>query len=296
MPYGEEKKEVCEMKRVRGTYAVVYGRYPTKDSTWEVLLCDVFEDHPYVTCNAEILESRNPFAPLVHRWEQLCKLAVDNTGSEIQKLMKLFVDVLKNELQDTPSRVKKFKDTGCASFEDLQFIFKPGQLFFRSKPPIAAGICESYGHGHVSVSQIRWSGCDYSTIISSFCIPYLDGIRPLSDLSARPHWACPENDIKALKAALIKRGRKYEALRSIHLRFHVSSSKAEKTQDIQLSSPDVDVVRKPVNNVSYKGRLTDIQSEAPASENVCGNPKGNTTLKDSRLPIKPVRFHGTSYA
>ncbi|KAI7761254.1 hypothetical protein LZL87_002069 [Fusarium oxysporum] len=202
MPYGEVQKEIREIKRVRGKYAVVCGRFPTKDSTWEVrtiwinnpvlqaVLYDLFRGHPDVSCGGEVLELRAPFVPLIHRWEQLCKLAGDNAGSEIQKLMKLFVDMLKNELRDTLSR----------------FVFKPGQLFFRSEAPIAAEISRTYGGGHLSVHQIAWTVSDYSTVKSTFVVPAFHGTRPLSDLIVRPVWACPENDIKALKAALIRRG------------------------------------------------------------------------------------------
>ncbi|RYC92377.1 hypothetical protein BFJ63_vAg4743 [Fusarium oxysporum f. sp. narcissi] len=218
MPYGEVQKEIREIKRVRGKYAVVCGRFPTKDSTWEVrtiwinnpalqaVLYDVFRGYPDVSCGGEVLEFKAPFVPLIHRWEQLCKLAGVNAGSEIQKLMKLFVDMLKNELRDTLSRVKRIKETGCASWEDLKFVFKPAQLFFRSEAPIAAGISRKYGGGHLSVHQIAWTGSDYSTVKSTFVVPTFHSTRPLSDLIVRPVWACPENDIKALKAALIRRG------------------------------------------------------------------------------------------
>ncbi|KAF5268689.1 hypothetical protein FOXYS1_422 [Fusarium oxysporum] len=193
MPYGEVQKEIREIKRVRGKYAVA-------------VLYDVFRGYPDVSCGGEVLEFKAPFVPLIHRWEQLCKLAGVNAGSEMQKLMKLFVDMLKNELRDTLSRVKRIKETGCASWEDLKFVFKPAQLFFRSEAPIAAGISRKYGGGHLSVHQIAWTGSDYSTVKSTFVVPAFHGTRPLSDLIVRPVWACPENDIKALKAALIRRG------------------------------------------------------------------------------------------
>ncbi|KAF5576750.1 P-loop containing protein [Fusarium pseudoanthophilum] len=219
MPYGEVLKDVREIKRVRGKYAVVCGRFPTKDSTWEVrtiwinnpvlqaILFDVFKGHPDVTCGKDILEFKAPFVPLIHRWEQLCKLAHDNAGSEKQELMKLFVDMLKEELQDTLSRVKRIKETGCASWEDLKFVFKPGQLFFRSEDPIAAGISHTFKEGFLSVYQISWTGSEYSTCSSIFVVPAFHGTRPLSDLMVRPIWACPENDVNSLKAALIRRGR-----------------------------------------------------------------------------------------
>ncbi|KAF5595219.1 P-loop containing protein [Fusarium pseudocircinatum] len=243
MPYGEVLKDIREIKRVRGKYAVVCGRFPTKDSTWEVrtiwinnpvlqaILFDVFKDHPDVTSDEDILEFKAPFVPLIHRWEQLCKLAHDNAGSEKQDLMKLFVDMLKEELQDTLSRVKRIKETGCASWEDLKFVFKPGQLFFRSEDPIAAGISQTYKGGFLSVHQIAWTGSDYSTFRSIFVVPVFHGTRPLSDLIVRPIWACPENDVNSLKAALIRRGRPRHYL-NIH-----GAMKAD-GDDSKASTPD----------------------------------------------------------
>ncbi|KAF5724131.1 P-loop containing protein [Fusarium mundagurra] len=219
MPYGEVLKDIREIERVRGKYAVVCGRFPAKDSTWvlrtiwinnpilQAILSDVFKGHPDVTCGKDTLEFEAPFVPLIHRWEQLCKLAHDNAGSEKQELMKLFVDMLKEELQDTLSRVKRIKETGCASWEELKFVFKPGQLFFRSEDPIAAGISHTFKEGFLSVHQIAWTGSDYSTFKSIFVVPVFHGTRPLSDLIVRPIWACPENDVNSLKAALIRRGR-----------------------------------------------------------------------------------------
>lgn len=302
MPYGEVLKDVRELKRVRGTYAVVCGRYPTKNSTWEVrniwinnptlqaVLLDVFEGHPGVHCGADALEFKAPFAPLIHRWEQLCKLAHDNAGSEKQKLMKLFVDMLKEELQDTLIRVKKIYETGRAAHGDLRFVFKPGQLFFCSKAPIAAGISRTYAKGCLSVNQIAWTGSAYVTVESTFHVPFFHGTQPLSDLSVRPIWACPENDVKTLKAALVKRGRKYEGLRGIHLRFHQGQAQADTPRDCQESSPN----RSEWGIINLEAAPTGWGSEdgIPVSNWISRTAHNNP--KKSRLQIQAVRIHGTS--
>ncbi|KAF4952580.1 hypothetical protein FGADI_6651 [Fusarium gaditjirri] len=300
MPYGEVQKDIREVKRVRGTYAIVCGRYPSKDSTWEVrtiwinnpalqaVLLEIFKDHPDVIRGCEALEFKAPFVPLIHRWEQLCKLASDDAGSEIQKLMKLFVDMLKEELQDTLIRVKKIKETGCASWEDLSFVFKPGQLFFRSQVPIAAGISRKFGGGRLSVDQIAWTGSDYVTVSSTFVVPHFHGAQPLSDLSVRPFWACPENDIKALKAALVKRGRKYEALRGIHVRHYQGPSQAGTPRDCQESSSNVHGVWNPCSHVGYKVTPTGLVS-VPAADWETADYKTTPKIPTgSRLPIQAI--------
>ncbi|KAF5970189.1 AAA family ATPase [Fusarium bulbicola] len=226
MPYGE----VLHTWEVRTIWI--------NNPVLQAVLLDIFKGHPDVRCGSEVLEFKAPFAPLIHLWEQLCKLAGDNVGSEIQELVKLFVDMLKEELQDTLIRVKKIKETGLAAHGDLRFVFKPGQLFFCSKAPIAAGISRTYAKGRLSVNQIAWTGSAYATVNSTFHVPFFHGTQPLSELSVRPIWACPENDIKNMKAALVKRGRKYEGLRGIHLRFHQGQgqSQADTPQGHQESS------------------------------------------------------------
>ncbi|KAF5246690.1 hypothetical protein FANTH_6760 [Fusarium anthophilum] len=68
--------------------------------------------------------------------------------------------------------------------------------------------------------RLAWRGEDYRLTSSTFDFPSFAGTRPISELSVRPAWACSKDDIKSMKAALVERGRKYEALRGIHFRFY----------------------------------------------------------------------------
>lgn len=239
-PELEEEELVLKAKRIRDTYAIVCGRYPTKENTWEVrtiwinnpILQDILReiaDPPEWGSRDETIKFQKPFVRLVHHWEQLCELADVDAGSETQKFMKLFTDLLRGKLRDTLIRVKKIMKTGCAAYSDLQFVFKPGQLFFDSRPPMDAGICQSYKYGEVTVDQVEWDGEEYRWAESTFSMPYFGDIRPISELSVRPAWAYSENDIKSMKAALVERGRKYEALRGIHYRFYPGILKKEHT-------------------------------------------------------------------
>ncbi|PNP75287.1 hypothetical protein FNYG_11430 [Fusarium nygamai] len=227
----DEEELIRKAKRICDTYAIVCGRYPTKENTWEVrtiwinnpILQDILRNisvDPDWRSRDESIKFEKPFASLVHHWEQLCELAVADAGSEPQRFMKLFVNLLRGQLRDTLIRVKKIMETECAAFSDLQFVFKPGQLFVDSCHPMGAGVCQSYKHGEVTVDQVVWKGEEYRLTDSTFDLPSFAGIRPISELSVRPAWACSEDDIKSMKAALVERGRKYEALRGIHFRFY----------------------------------------------------------------------------
>ncbi|KAF5619487.1 P-loop containing protein [Fusarium sp. NRRL 52700] len=236
----EEEKLFLKAKRIRDTYAIVCGRYPTKERTWEVrtiwinnpVLQDILRgiaDPSGWFASDETVKFEKPFVRLVHHWEQLCELEDADAGSETQKFMKLFMDLLREKLRDTLIRVKKIMKTGCAAFRDLQFVFKPGQLFFNSRPPMGAGVCQSYKYGKVTVDQVAWDGEEYGSVDSTFHLPYFAGLRPISKLSVRPAWACSGDDIKSMKAALVAHGRKYEALRGIHYRFYPGILKREHT-------------------------------------------------------------------
>ncbi|CZR41918.1 uncharacterized protein FPRO_09219 [Fusarium proliferatum ET1] len=241
MPYGEEEDPVRKAKRIRDTYAIVCGHYPTRESTWEVqtiwinnpILQDVLRvilgDHPDWSFRKGTVSFQKPFVPLVHHWEQLCEVVDIDAGSEAQKFMKLFMDLIRGELRDTLIRVKQIMKTGCAASSDLQFVYKPGQLFFDSRPPMAAGISRDYIHSEVIVSQVVWNGEEYRATVSRFEFPRFAGIRSISELSVRPAWAYSEDDIKNMEAALVERGRKYEALRGIHYRFYPGILKKEHT-------------------------------------------------------------------
>ncbi|CVK90328.1 related to TOB3 (member of AAA-ATPase family) [Fusarium mangiferae] len=220
-PELEEEELVLKAKRIRDTYAIVCGRYPTEENTWEVrtiwinnpILQDILReiaDPLEWGSRDETIKFQKPFVRLVHHWEQLCELADVDAGSETQKFMKLFTDLLRGKLRDTLIRVKKIMKTGCAAYSDLQFVFKPGQLFFDSRSPMD-------------------DGEEYRSAESTFSMPYFGDIRPISELSVRPAWACSEDDIKSMKAALVERGRKYEALRGIHYRFYPGILKKEHT-------------------------------------------------------------------
>ncbi|KAF5969720.1 P-loop containing protein [Fusarium coicis] len=175
--------------------------------------------------------------------------------------------MLKEELQDTLSRVKRIKETECASWEDLEFVFKPGQLFFRSEDPIAAGISHTYKEGFLSVYQIAWTGSEYSACSSIFVVPVFHGTRPLSDLIVRPIWACPENDVNSLKAALIRRGRSRHYV-NIH-----GAMKADR-DDSKPSTPDDHQESQEASDPKGEerdgsGRLTDEEAMLTVSTVIC---------------------------
>ncbi|KAF5674946.1 AAA family ATPase [Fusarium heterosporum] len=236
-PFGVDQETALKNKRLRDIYAIVCGHYPCSDGTWELrtiwinnptlnsAICKVFKDHLAKPWDKpENLEFTTPFVPLVQRWEQLCKLAVDDKGSELQKLMDLFVEMLKIELRGTLQRVKKIKQTGFSSFYDLQFVFEPGKLFVRSDP-LDAGISWAYSFGQLSVNQIKSNGIDYGVERRSWHLRHFEGTRRLADLDVRPFWACDKNDAQAIKSALIRRGRLYEELvQNMHLRFNVATA------------------------------------------------------------------------
>ncbi|KAF5000836.1 hypothetical protein FGRMN_1444 [Fusarium graminum] len=248
-PFGVDQETALKNKRLRDIYAIVCGHYPCTDGTWELrtiwinnpilnsAICKVFGDHLNKPWDKpENLVFTKPFVPLVQRWEQLCKLAVDDKGSELQKLMDLFVGMLKIELRGTLQRVKKIKQTGSSSFNDLQFVFEPGKLFVRSHPRMDAGVSWEYDFGQLTVHQIKSNGTDYGVEKTSWCLSHFEGIRRLADLDVRPFSACAKDDAQAIESALIHRGRLYEKLvQGKHVRFNIATA-----QEYQ-PEPDCDV-------------------------------------------------------
>ncbi|CAJ0548228.1 Ff.00g049820.m01.CDS01 [Fusarium sp. VM40] len=236
-PYGQDQDTARRNRKLRDIYAVVCGHYPCADRTWEMrniwvhspvlksALCEVLADYRDRSWCGESLEFKKPFLPLIHRWEKLCKVAVDNKGTETQKLVNLFVEMLKHELQDTFRRVKLIKQTGSATFSDLEFVYQPGQLFLCTQP-LAAGISHTYNEsGRMTVHQVKSNGIEYGGVVSEWFVDYYHGRRRLSDLNVRPFSACSKRTGKAIKSGLIKRGRKWEQLvKGQFLRVHVGNA------------------------------------------------------------------------
>ncbi|SPJ82258.1 related to TOB3 (member of AAA-ATPase family) [Fusarium torulosum] len=236
-PYGQDQDTARRNRKLRDIYAVVCGHYPCPGRTWEMrsiwihnptlksALCEVLADHPDRSWCGETLEFSKPFVPLIHRWENLCKVAVDNKGTETQKIMNLFVEMLKHELRDTLQSVKLVKQTGSATFSDLQFVYQPGQLFLRTSP-VAAGISHKYdGSGRLTVHQVKSNGIEYGGVVNEWFVGYYRGRRRLSDLNVRPFSTCSKKIGKAIKGGLIQRGRKWEQLvQGQFMRVHIGNA------------------------------------------------------------------------
>ncbi|KAM0475960.1 hypothetical protein ACHAP7_007066 [Fusarium lateritium] len=250
-PYGQDQDTARRSRKLRDIYAVVCGHYPCVDRTWEMrtiwvhnpllksALCEVLADHTDKSWYGETLEFKKPFATLVHRWEKLCKVAVNNKGTETQKVVNLFVEMLKHELQDTLQRVKMVKETGAAAFSDLVFVYQPGQLFLRAEKPMAAGISHKYDEtGTLTVHQVKSNGEIYGGIANQWHVEYFRGRRHLSDLNIRPFSACSKEVGQTVRADLIERGRKWEELvQGQFMRFHIGKAPICQPQEISWRSP-----------------------------------------------------------
>ncbi|KAF4968296.1 hypothetical protein FSARC_4241 [Fusarium sarcochroum] len=267
--YPQKEEKVRKAKKVRDTYSVVCGHYPLPDGTWEIqtiminnetlksALSSALKDkgYHYLNFNASTLEFSRPFAPLIHNWQQLSKMAIDQIGSTAQQQMSLLMEVLQDELKDVLKEFRTVKSTGYVSFNMLPLAFQPGEVIICSKPQTTACVfrsCRRDGKEYkFRLYQVTWNGNQYGLETLTEVVNGFQGTRRLAELGVRPFRSYPDQEASKLRSTLIKRGRKYEELRGMHFRMHVGL--AHEYDDSNWSKQDSTCVSKEMVIVDMAG-------------------------------------------
>ena len=90
----------------------------------------VLKDYPGITTNLQRLVFKAPFQPFVHRWAKLVNVLRTTTDEATIAHLKLFHDVLHEELKDAIAAKEDLVANGVITFEHLWTIFEPGVLFY----------------------------------------------------------------------------------------------------------------------------------------------------------------------
>ncbi|PVI02134.1 P-loop containing nucleoside triphosphate hydrolase protein [Periconia macrospinosa] len=191
----------------------------------KTLLADVLKGYPGITVGLNRLEFSGKFEPLIHRWSELqtaisqlsAETEADRTTKEHAELLqKVLVDEFKT-LIDTSQDMKNKR---VMTYNDLWTLFQPGAVIFSRQDGQETAMTltntryaqDAKGNPcfWVRCKYVDWDGTKFGTQGINIPIYPYAGTRNIAQLRAFPIEYHP--DAKALRARLIERGAKAEAL------------------------------------------------------------------------------------
>ncbi|KAF1954914.1 P-loop containing nucleoside triphosphate hydrolase protein [Byssothecium circinans] len=195
------------------------------------LLAGVLKNYPGITVGLNRLEFSGKFEPLIHRWAEL-QAAIGKLGDATEEerttkehaelLQKILVDEFKT-LIDTSQDMRNKR---VMTYDNLWTLFQPGSTVFSRQDGQETAmtlIDTKYGQDAkanpcfwVRCKYVDWDGTKFGTQRMNLCIYPYSGTRHIAQLRAFPIEYHP--DAEALRARLIERGAKAEALAGANYR------------------------------------------------------------------------------
>ena len=189
----------------------------------KTVLGKVFKDYPGVTCELKRLVFAAPFQPFVHRWSEFVEAMNKERDPKAKEHLDLLHSILREELKDTIRALEDYVKHGVTTFEHLWAIFPPGTPVYTNRAGSSAAMAFLNGSYQktdcgdafqMSLESIGFSGSNFGRFIESVDVYSFNGTRAISDINAVPLAFHPDKD--TLRAALVKRGEKYEGLAGYH--------------------------------------------------------------------------------
>lgn len=200
------------------------------------LLGEVLAGYPGVTVGLQRLEFSGRFEPLLHRWKELTKAldglkkavepAEDSPATIKYKHAKLLYDLLSSEFKEVIDSSADMKDQGVMTYELLWTLFHPGTYVYakaQGQDRVFRLASSRYGQDRngnpvywVSCQYIDYDGTRFGTNKLNMMIPKYEGTKPIAHLAVLPLSFHATGD--EIKAKLIQRGQKMEALAGSHYR------------------------------------------------------------------------------
>ncbi|KAK3676674.1 hypothetical protein LTR78_003449 [Recurvomyces mirabilis] len=201
------------------------------------MLSEVLAGYPGVTVGLKRLEFSGRFEPLIHRWPEftsaVAKLKArqtseneDDRSEDKAKHATLLQELLTKEFQETIDAATDLKSQGVMTYEHLWTLFQPGSFVYskqQGQDRIFRLHSSKYGTDR-SGNPVYWLACQYTDYDGSrwgtnklnLCIPAYEGTKPITGLPTSP--LDSHSDVDAIKAKLVERGSKVEALAGSHYR------------------------------------------------------------------------------
>ena len=185
----------------------------------------VLEGYPGITTNLQRLVFPAPFQPFVHRWTKLVNVLETTTDEATRAHLRLFHDVLHEELKDAIAAKNDLVANGVITFEYLWTIFEPGVLFYghdEGKERVFELLSTSQltdpssGSAYLRLQSrsIDWDGEKFGNRIEYFCNFEFEGTKPIIRLDYFPLNFHPNQ--QDLVNRLTSRGKIFETLAGYH--------------------------------------------------------------------------------
>ena len=236
-PLDDDAASRFKTKQERETYAIVlYKKFHEKDNEWKTHelkinttklqpgLEKVLEGYPGLTQH-ELKTFTPPFLPFFHRWNAFFERVNAETDPTAKEYLQLLHDILIPELEDAFRRVDELQETRHVAFSDLNLIFEPGELAYRSSHGSrSVGIMRRVQkefdrqirmwYYAVNVDVVDWDGRRCGLHAQCWRVWDYHGLRALTALDVSPLRDHPDKD--EIRKSLIERGRVFEKLRGQH--------------------------------------------------------------------------------
>lgn len=200
----------------------------------------IFKDYPDIDLAAPKLEFSPGFEPFVHQWDRLAAIQTGEDDEEGRKLLKILMDTLSKELEDSFHAYHEFQKTGYISYDNILLAYKPGGIIVRSKQGIlSAGLLKQYKKENyvwipekdrylsLKVDVLVWDGemCGYRE--EKWKIQPFEGLQRMVDTEFFPLDSHEQRE--QIKDHLIERDKIFESLCGCYMQNfqgHVASSES----------------------------------------------------------------------
>ncbi|PFH63395.1 hypothetical protein XA68_12359 [Ophiocordyceps unilateralis] len=184
------------------------------------VLADVLDGYPGILTDVARLKLWEPFECLVHRWDRLEDAVGDAALDGAAKdHLELLMDIMRQELGPVIQLRQDYFKNRAVAFEHAWTLFPPGcmVLGYKNGKPVAAKFRRGYyvdtPCGKMYALKCRiidWDGSVMGWTDLDQQIPAFPGTMPFSSLPCHPLEY--DEDVAGVKAMLMERGRRFEAL------------------------------------------------------------------------------------
>ena len=199
------------------------------------VLDSVFRNYPSWYADASPYAVSPPFKPYVHRWSALLEEVERARADELlDDELRLLKDTLEPRIANQLSALKRVKETGTVSFDDLWLILGPGCLIvsndctkaFRLVDVEFTPRCGPQPAYYTAVlAYVDWNGAVSGVAGRNLRIYEFNQPRSVDKLPFYPLDFSPR--ARLIEEKLLARGRKFEALRGFHVKAYAGTKYVE---------------------------------------------------------------------
>ncbi|KAM0330094.1 hypothetical protein ACHAQA_004265 [Verticillium albo-atrum] len=180
---------------------------------------------------------RAPFHPFFWHWARFEEAVAEEEDAETRKVLVALRAIVKRELAEAFAITKELTSHGVISSRYLWTLFAPGSLVYAREDHVdRLYVVEAFDlEFYQSVLHLRyvdWNGRRFGTASKAVMLYNFYGTRRITTLPAFP--IAHVDDLPALQARLLARGRKFASLAGMHYKSYRSFSGAKAGSSEQL--------------------------------------------------------------